>query len=1030
MVKISSAEEIRARWGVAQRGALERALAEKIEGEVRFSDGDRALYAADASNYRHPPIGVVIPHSREDVIATVEVCRTFGAPVFSRGAGTSLAGQCCNVAVVIDMSKYLNRVLEIDPVKRVARVEPGTRLDDLRDAAAEHGLTFGPDPATHRWCTIGGMIGNNACGVHSIMSRLRGPGSRTEHQVQDLEVLTYDGAVFQVGPTPDEELDRLTRGEGRQAEIYGAVRDLRDRYADLIRERIPQFPRKVSGYNLECLLPERGFDLARALVGTESTCVTVLEATVHLIPNPSHRAVLLLGYPRVEDAGAHVIELLEQEPLGLEGMDNLLVDFLRKSELHEESVEELLTEDCGWLVVEFGGDTQEEANRRAHAAADALRRGGGPTSVRVYTDPADQDEVWEIRESGLAATAWVPQEDDAWPGWEDAAVPPEHVGEYLREFRRLLDKYGYRAALYGHFGDGCVHTRINFDLGTEDGVEKYRAFIVEAADLVLSFGGSLSGEHGDGQARGELLEQMFGQELVEAFREFKAIWDPDWRMNPGKVVDPYPIAENLRLGPDVHLAEPKTHFQFPNDEGSFARATLRCVGVGKCLKNDRGTMCPSFMVLEEEKHTTRGRAHLLFEMLLANTVEDGWRDEHVKESLDLCLSCKGCKAECPVDVDIATYKAEFLSHYYEGRVRPLKAYLFGNIDIWSKLASVAPDVANLFTQLPLVRDLAKKIAGMPAERSIPPFAPRTFQQWWSARETVESDGARVILWVDTFNNHFHPATAVAAVEVLEAAGYQVVPSPEALCCGRPLYEFGMLDRAKRMLTRILSTLAHEVQAGTPIVGLEPSCVSVFRDELVELFPDRDDAQRLGGQVLTLGEFLSRHPYEPLRMEGEALVHGHCHQKSILHMEPNVDLLQRAGLTVEALDSGCCGMAGGFGFEREKYEVSVAAGERVLLPAVRSAAGDTLIVTDGFSCREQVYQQTGRPAWHLAEVLQLGLNRQEKRDRGNGKAERGADPLDEPTSLAVGATALLGAGVIATGAALAARGIARRVQQRR
>jgi Fe-S oxidoreductase len=554
------------------------------------------------------------------------------------------------------------------------------------------------------------------------------------------------------------------------------------------------------------------------------------------------------------------------------------------------------------------------------------------------------------------------------------------LGGYLRDLRALYDKYEYKSALYGHFGQGCVHCRVSFDLTTEPGIKMWRSFMEEATDLCVRYGGSLSGEHGDGQARGEFLYKMFGQELIEAFREFKSIWDPDWKMNPGKIVDPYRIDENLRLGADYDPWEPETHFKYPDDKGKFSHAALRCVGVGKC-RREKGknssddTMCPSYMVTHEERHTTRGRAHHLWEMLNGNVIANGWRDDHVKESLDLCLSCKGCKGDCPVNVDIATYKAEFLSHYWEGRLRPRHAYAFGLVDQWSRLASLWPGMVNLVTQTPGLSHIAKLAAGMPLERKIPEFAPQTFKNWFAKHKPARRAGTNgnVILWPDTFNNHFFPETAQAATEVLEDAGFQVeVPRPH-LCCGRPLYDYGMLDMAKIYLRRIISTLEPQIQAGIPMVVLEPSCASVFRDELHSLFPDDPLAKKLREQTLLLSEFLEKKApdYKLPRMRGKALVQGHCHHKSVLRFDDENSVLKKLGLDANVLAAGCCGMAGSFGFERDKYDVSIAVGERKLLPEVRQAPLSTVIMADGFSCREQIAQETKRHALHLAEVIRMG-----------------------------------------------------------
>jgi FAD/FMN-containing dehydrogenase/Fe-S oxidoreductase len=947
--------------------ALATELRTQVRGEVRFDAGSRALYATDASNYRQVPIGVVIPKDVDDVIKTVAVCRRFGAPLLARGAGTSLAGQCCNVAVVIDMSKYLNQVITIDPQQRLARVQPGTILDDLRHTAERFHLTFGPDPSTHQYCTLGGMIGNDSCGTHSQMA------GKTVDNIEELEILTYDGLRMRVGKTSDEELERIIKEGGRRGAIYAGLKGLRDSYADLIRERFPNIPRLVSGYHLDQLLPEKGFHVARALVGTENTCVTVLEGTTRLVASPPARALLVLGYPDIYRASDQVMQILAHQPIALEGMDDRLIENAQRKKLLSSDIA-LLPAGGGWFLVEFGSDTMHEAVERARRLMEELQRQQTPPNMSLFDHAGEAKKIWLIREAGVGATGSVPGEQDVWSGWEDSAVPPDKVGDYLRELRDLLKQYGYRWAFYGHFGQGCIHTRISFDLETYAGIQRFRSFMNEAADLVINYGGSLSGEHGDGQARGELLPKMFGAELVEAFREFKAIWDPEGKMNPGKVVDAYRMDENLRLGTTYHPPQLKTHFSFVEDNGSLAKATLRCIGVGKCRKLEGGTMCPSFMVTREEQHSTRGRAHLLFEMLQGNPLSDGWRSETVKEALDLCLACKGCKGECPVQVDMATYKAEFLSHYYKGRVRPITAYSLGLIHRWARFAALMPGVVNFFTQTPLLRKIAKWLAGIAPARQIPAFAPQTFQQWFRKREPRNVGRPRVILWPDTFNNHFQPQTAMAAVEVLEAAGHQVEVPQRALCCGRALYDHGMLVTARRLLQDILDTLRPQIEEGVPVVGLEPSCVAVFRDELLNLFPNDEDARRLSQQTFLLSEFLVRQAehYQLPQLQRKALVHGHCHHTALMKLRDEEKVLAKLGLDYTVLDSGCCGMAGAFGFEKAHYDVSLKVGERVLLPAVRSADTETLIIADGFSCREQIAQETDRRALHLAEVIQMAM----------------------------------------------------------
>jgi FAD/FMN-containing dehydrogenase/Fe-S oxidoreductase len=954
----------RASLSTSQAAALERELAATVDGEVRFDAGSRALYATDASNYRQPPIGVVIPRSIDAVIAAVAACRKHAAPLLPRGGGTSLCGQCCNTAVVIDMSKYLHRIESLDPARKEAWVQPGVVLDALRDAAEMHHLTFAPDPSTHSHNTLGGMIGNNSCGVHSVM------GGKTVDNVIELDVLTYDGVRMRVGATPDAEIDRVIAGGGQRGEVYSRLRALRDAYAGQIRERYPDIPRRVSGYNLDELLPENGFNVARALVGTEGTCVVVLGARVRLVDSPPFRSLLVLGYRDVYSAGDHVPDVLACRPIGLEGIDSRLISDMKAVGLHPHDIE-LLPPGGGWLLVEFGGADRGEADSRARACMEAIRRRSDAPSMKLFDDPAETKMVWAVREAGLGATAHVPNKKITWEGWEDAAVPPDKVGGYLRDFRALLQRHGYEGDLYGHFGQGCVHTRIDFDLETHDGIAKFRAFLSDAADLVVRYGGSLSGEHGDGQSKAEFLGRMFGAELVRAFREFKAIWDPDGMMNPGKIVDPYRPDENLRLGTTFRPAQAVTFFRYPKDAGDFGRVALRCVGVGNCRQAKHQTMCPSYRVTMEEKHSTRGRARLLFEMLRGDVLNGGWRDDHVRESLDLCLACKGCKGDCPVHVDMATYKAEFLAHYYAGRLRPRAAYAFGLIDRWAHAASHFPHLANRVGRA----SVAKAAAGMAEGRNAPAFAEPTFQQWFARRRPkVDATRPQVMLWPDTFNNYFHVETAQAAVAVLEAAGFVVRIPSFHVCCGRPLYDFGMLDRARRYLQRILGRFENEIDAGMPFVVLEPACASVFRDELLNLFHGDEVAKRLAKQTYLLAEFLAeRAPeFSPPTLRRRAVVHGHCHQKALMGMTADTTLLQKLGLDFTLLDSGCCGMSGSFGFARETAALSRDIGELVLLPAIRAAPDDCLVVADGFSCREQIAQCTNRNALHLAQVVELAL----------------------------------------------------------
>ncbi|HEX4787937.1 MAG TPA: FAD-binding and (Fe-S)-binding domain-containing protein [Actinospica sp.] len=962
-------------------GDLFQDLCKRVDGEVRFDAGARAAYSTDASNFRQVPIGVVLPRTVDAAVEAVAVCRAHGVPVLSRGGGTSLAGQCTNTAVVIDWSKHCTRVLRVDIEARTCVVEPGIVLDALNRQLADTGLRFGPEPATHPNCTLGGMIGNNSCGATAQRT------GKVVDNVLRLEVLLYDGTRFWCGRTNDEEFAALERHGDRRAVVYRGLRRLRDAYADEIRARYPDIPRRVSGYNLDSLLPEHGFDVARLLVGSESTLVTVLRAELALVPVLKERTLVVLGYPGVAEAADAVPAVVAHRPVALEGLDQRLIRDQRQKAINADALGKL-PKGSAFLMVQFGGNDKAETEKAAHTMLDRMRGDGLTVEAEFLDRPELEDELWRVREAGLGATAHVPNEPDTWEGWEDSAVPPERLGDYLRDLNTLYREFGYAdeaaPALYGHFGQGCVHTRIPFDLVDADGVSSYRRFMERAADLVASYGGSFSGEHGDGQSRGELLPRMFGEQLVRAFGELKAIFDPLNRMNPGKVVAPYRLDENLRLGSRwaPHHGG-RLHFSYPHDGGSFAAAANRCVGVGKCRQDAHpqgAVMCPSYQATRDEEHSTRGRARLLFEMLDGHgdsPVRDGWRSTAVRDALDLCLACKGCKSDCPANVDMATYKAEFLAQHYRGRLRPRAHYALGNLPLAAAAVarSHAALLVNRLARLPWLAGPALRAAGL-EQREIPAFAPETLQQWWArTRIGNERPGTRgtVLLWPDTFTNAFHPRVGRSAVRVLEDAGWQVQLPPEPLCCGLTWISTGQLGVAKRVLQRTVRALAPHLRAGGLVVGLEPSCTSVLRTDAGELLPGDLDVKRLAGQTMTLAELLTDHSpgWTPPSLDGRRiLAQVHCHQHAVLGWDADRALLERAGAGVERLDSGCCGLAGNFGFERGHLEVSTACAEAVLLPRLRAARADELVLADGFSCRTQIHEldSGGKEAVHLAEVL--------------------------------------------------------------
>ncbi len=1004
--------------GGAAPAGLADALRRRVDGEVRFDAGSRGAYATDGSNYRQVPIGVVVPRTVDAAATAVAVCAEHGVPVLSRGGGTSLAGQCTNAAVVIDWTKYCHGLVSVDPEERTCVVEPGIVLDELNRQLGEYGLQFGPKPSTHSHCALGGMIGNNSCGASAQAY------GKTVDNVRRLEVLTYDGARFWAGPTSDEEYERIVAEGGRRAEIYRGLRDLADRNLAEIRRGYPRIPRRVSGYNLDSLLPENGFDVARALVGSEGTLVTVLHAELELVPVPEYEALLVLGYPDIASAADDVPKALEHcEPSQLEALDGRMAQLMREENAHTESLDNLPAGES-WLLIQFAGDSREEVDRQAHGLLEAMGRGEDDDSVAFSDDPRREQRMLRAREAGLGVTARPPDGRDTWEGWEDSAAPPERLGDYLRDLTSLLREYGYEhATLYGHFGQGCVHTRIPFGLTSADGVRDFRDFLFRAAELVTSYGGSLSGEHGDGQSRAELLPVMFGDRLVRAFGELKALFDPDHRMNPGKVTSPYRVDENLRLGAHWRPAYDETRFGYPEDDHDFTRAVLRCVGIGNCRSHRGGVMCPSYRATGEEEHSTRGRARLLFEMLgghADSAVTDGWRSTEVKDALDLCLACKGCKSDCPTGVDMATYKAEFLAHHYKGRLRPAAHYALGWLPLWALASRAAPRLVNAALHAPVIGNLGKRLAGVATRRDAPVFAEQSFLQWWRAQDRPEPDPAdprTVVLWPDTFSTYFHPNIARSAVRVLEDAGFRVTVPTEAVCCGLTWISTGQLDTAKRTLRRTTRILRPWLEAGTPVVGLEPSCTAVFRADAPELLPHDTDVQRLADQFHTLAELLVRRApdWQPPQLARAATVQTHCHQHAVMKTDPDRELMRRAGIDADVLDEGCCGLAGNFGFEKDHYDVSMAVAEQGVLPAVRDTAPSALVISDGFSCRTQIEQSgTGRRALHLAEVLALGLDGAAPAHHPERKVPRpGVRARDARmiTAAAVTAAAALGCGAV-------------------
>ncbi|WP_369216364.1 FAD-binding and (Fe-S)-binding domain-containing protein [Streptomyces flavofungini] len=929
---------------------LGHALRAAVRGDVDLSVTARALHTMDASNYRRVPAAIVAPRDADDVAAVLAVCREREVPVVARGAGTSIAGQATGIGVVLDCTRHLRRIVSLDPEARTAVVQPGVVLDDLRAAVAPHGLTFGPDPSTHNRCTLGGMVGNNSCGSHSVA------WGTTADNVRELSVIGGRGGTQRLG-------------QGWQGAPHG-LRELVDGHLKLLRTGYPDLPRRISGYALDALLPERGPDLARAFCGSEGTLGILTEATVRLVEAPRARALAVLGYADESAAAEAAPGLLPYGPLTVEGM---AADLVRGAAG--------LPRGGAWLFVETGGASPAEARARA---AELLRAADALDAV-VVEDPAGQRALWRVREDASGTATRLPDGPDgtpggeAWPGWEDCAVPPARLGAYLRDFRALLAEHGLRGTPYGHFGDGCIHVRVDFDLITPEGVARFRRFSEEVADVVVAHGGSLSGEHGDGQARAELLPKMYGPELVRLFERVKDLWDPEGLLNPGMLVRPSPLDADLRFAP-LPREPVDVAFGYPQDGGDFSAAVRRCVGVAKCRTAAPGSatdvMCPSFRVTGEEEHSTRGRAHLLHEMLAGEVVTDGWRSTEVRDALDLCLSCKGCRTDCPVGVDMATYKAEFLHHHYAGRRRPAAHYAMGWLPRWLRAvaATRTARVVNALARVGPLAALGKRLGGIDARRGVPELAPRTFRRWWRAGHGAGPGGPRAVLWPDTFTDHLSPEVGRAAVRVMEAAGIAVELPPPGVCCGLTYVSTGQLDRARAVLRGTVERMAPLVAAGVPVVVLEPSCAAALRTDLAELLGDDPRAHRLAGSVRTFAQAVEElaPQWRPPRVDRPVTGQTHCHQHAVLGDAAERRLRARAGLE-GALTGGCCGLAGNFGFERGHHEVSVACAEEALLPAVRDAPAGAVVLADGFSCRTQLGQLAGVRARHLAEVLAEALD---------------------------------------------------------
>ena len=953
---------------------LHASLSRQLSGECDFTAAGVALYSSDASNYRQVPKGVVFPKNSDDIKLAVALCTNAGLPILMRGGGTSQNGQCVNTGVVIDCSRFMHRILEIDPVNRFAVIEPGVVCDALKLEAQKHGLTFGPDPATHSRCTLGGMIGNNSCGPHSMLA------GKTVENVLELEVMTTEGDIFWVGSTTDDQYKHIVQKGGKQAEIYTQLKSLSDQYAEDIRQHFPSIKRRVSGFNLDQLLPENNFNVARALVGTEGTCVSILRAKVKLIENPKYVQLVVLGFDDIFKAGDLVPQVMPFEPIAMEGLDWGIIGGLNARNLRQKEIA-LLPDGRGWLLIELSGASESALATKTTEFINAMECNQLVKSTKAVSDAEEVTALWSIREQGASATSLSLNPDDPDPvvGWEDTAVDPMQLGDYLRALYALVDRYGYSTSMYGHFGDGCIHARMTFDTRSEAGVAKWRQFSEEIAELVVSFGGSLSGEHGDGQAKAEFLPIMFGEKLVGAFKEYKQIWDPAGAMNPGKVVNPFAMHENLRYGPGYSTPNVQSTLQFVDDVGGIGRASERCIGMGKC-RAVSGSMCPSYQATNEERFSTRGRAHLLHELMRGEIFDDGWKDDNIAQSLEHCLSCKACKSACPTKVDIAAFKSEFMSRHYKNKRRPLHHYVFGFAGSWLPTLARFPALTNLVRKSPF-KQLTSQVLKLDTDANLPRVAAQSFDAWSQINADYSDDHFNwhgdahlpaVVVWADTVNSYYHPHVLKSTVKVLQKCHYKVGIAKQHFCCGRPLFEYGFLEKAKSQAIGMTHNLYPHLPDSTKVIVQEPACLSVFKDELLKLLPNDENAHDLSARTMSLTSFLDIAQPQVTSVLPHAIMHLHCHDKGLNTDMSERQWMQQCVSNLVEPEETCCGMAGTFGQSKKTRHIAKILLNRRIGPAIDKHEGAVAVISNGFSCRGHIAAEKNTQVLHPAEVLERCL----------------------------------------------------------
>ena len=946
-------------------------LTSHVQGEVRFDKMSRALWSTDASIYQIEPVGVVLPKSNDDVIAVLETAHKYGVSVLPRGGGTSLAGQTVGESIILDFSRYMRDVVEINADEGWVRTQPGIILDELNQILAPHNVLFAPDPSTSSRGNVGGALGNNSCGAHSIM------WGKTVDNVHELDVILSNGDTATFGQLTGDSLEAKMRGSAFEGDIYRSLFEIGEANRDEVLSRYPKIQRRVSGYNLDEFVGGNNFNMARFVVGSEGTLVTITEAKLRVVPTPKYKGLAVLHCLELIESMEATVAALDLDPSAIELIGSMIIRQAQSNLAYSRITDFIEGQPEALLAIELVADSENELEHKFNLLKAKMTGGGWGYSLVWMTDSSDQEKVWDVRKAGLGLMMNVPGDAKPLPFVEDTAVSPNVLPEFVRRFDSIVRKHGTEAGYYGHASVGCLHIRPLINLKNQEGIDRMVAISDEISDLVLEFGGSMSGEHGDGLVRSGYNEKMFGSQIYQAFRDVKTTFDPKRIMNPGKIVDSPPMTENLRYGTTYRTLSPETGFKF-SEEGNFATAIEMCNGQGACRKVHGGTMCPSYMATRDEEHSTRGRANALRAAMSGAIPTDMLTSDRLYQVMDLCLECKACKAECPSNVDMAKLKYEFLNIYHSENGYKLNNRFFGNVDLLSKIGSFFAPISNWIMNTSLSKQVLEKTIGIDKRRHLPNFAPQTFQQWFRSRDgkTIpKTPKGLVVLFPDTTTNYNHPELGIATVNIIEKLGYKVI-LPDSRCCGRPMLSNGMMSHAKSNVDFNISSIYPYIEMGAKLVGIEPSCVLGFISDFTDLASEPEKAKEISKNTMLIEDFFlyaikkeEQFQFSNPPQGQKVAFHGHCHQKALVGTTSAMEVLKTIpGVESMEIKSGCCGMAGSFGFYKDHFDISMQIGEDTLFPAIRKENEDVIIVSEGVSCRQQIQQGTKRETKHLVELL--------------------------------------------------------------